>query len=127
MSLSRDSILAAADSHREEIQVPEWGGSVWIRTLSGTERDEYEGSLLGAGGKIAYKDIRAKLLVRAICDADGKRLFSDRDISALGAKSAPALDRVFTAAKRLNAVSDEDVKEIEGNSGPAQSGGAGSE
>ncbi len=137
MLLDRDSILKAEDLETEEVDVPEWGGAVLVRALSGTERDSYEAScmqerpVLDARGKPVkgrtemvrtLANVRAKLVVRSIVDGDGKRLFTDADASALGEKSAAALDRVFEVAARLSRLSDEDIEELAGNSEAAQSG-----
>ena len=40
--LTRDLILKADDIQTREVEVPEWGGTVLIRALTGTERDAYE-------------------------------------------------------------------------------------
>src|SRR5947199_100548 len=37
--LTREQMLAADDLHREFVEVPGLGGGVWVRTLTGTERD----------------------------------------------------------------------------------------
>lgn len=123
--LSRDAILGADDLQYEDLDVPEWGGIVRVRSLSGAERDNYEASMRLQRGKefIAnMANVRAKLVVRCVVDEDGKRLFTDNDAPALGEKSAAALDRVFEVAARLSRLSDEDVDELAGNSAAAQSG-----
>ena len=38
----RDLILAASDRQKEKAEVPEWGITVFITTMSGTERDAFE-------------------------------------------------------------------------------------
>ena len=43
--LSKEAILAADDLPREKVNVPEWGGEVLVRTMSGTDRDAFEASL----------------------------------------------------------------------------------
>lgn len=114
--LTRDSILSAADLPTEEVKTPEWGGSVHVRTMSGTERDAFEQSIIDAKkGATSLANVRAKLAVRVICDADGNRLFTDTDADALGRKSGKALDRVFEVAQRLNGIGAKEVKELEGN------------
>ena len=42
MALTADQILAADDMGLKEVNVPEWGGSVYIRVMTVGERDEYE-------------------------------------------------------------------------------------
>ena len=122
--LTRDGILQANDLPFEDVDVPEWGGTVRVRTLTGKERDSFEESISQVRGKkteLRLANIRAKLAARSIVDEDGNRLFSDDDISALGKKSAAALDRVFAAARRLSGFTDEDMEELAGNSDSGQS------
>lgn len=111
--LSRADILAVDDLKKEKLSVPEWGGEIYIRTMNGMERDGYEEWAAGAGRSL--KGIRGRLAALCIVNAAGERLFSDEDIPALGQKSAAALERVVKAAMRLNAVTDDDVKELEKN------------
>jgi hypothetical protein len=42
--LTRDAILQAPDLQGEDVAVPEWGGTVRVRGLSGAQRDAYEAS-----------------------------------------------------------------------------------
>lgn len=127
VQLSREMILAAEDLPMERVDVPEWGGFVYVRTLTGEERDRYEdGCFVGIGRKRAYtlRNVRARLAVLAVCDETGGRLFTDIDVGSLGAKGAAALDRVFEVAQRLSGVSDGDVEDLAKNSGttPGDSG-----
>ncbi len=125
--LSRDDILKAVDVQTEEVNVPEWGGSVLVRGLTGRERDKYEASQMTMrGNKMfpALDNIRAKLVAWCICDEDGNALFTQHDIDLLGGKSAAALDRVFEVAARLSGMSEEDVADLEKSSGSSLTGGS---
>lgn len=116
--LTRDAILAATSIRREVVEVPEWGGQVLVRGLTGTERDQLEAGTLKGIGKNAQADMRnfrARLAALSICDETGKRLFSDSDIAALGQTSAAALDRVADAAMRLSGIKAEAVEDAEKN------------
>ena len=116
--LSRDQILAAQDLSRELVEVPEWGGSIWVRALTGGERDDFEASCLSAKGKGAelnYRNMRAKLVVRTAVTEAGERVFADADVEALTQKSASALDRLFAVASRLSALSRTDVEDLTKN------------
>lgn len=115
--LNREAILAVKDIQIESVKVPEWGGSVFVKGMTGAERDRFETEIVtisGEDAKVDMRDIRAKLCVRAICDESGKRLFAPADIKALSKKSAKALQRVFKVAQRLSGISDDDVKELAG-------------
>ena len=42
MALSKDAILAAKDTDVHEVDVPEWGGSILLRSMTGAQRNNYE-------------------------------------------------------------------------------------
>ncbi len=109
--LTRDQILAAQDLKTETVKVPEWGGTVNVRTMDGEGRDAFEASLQN-NGKRDLKNFRAKLLAFCLVDDKGERMFSEADISALGKKSAAALTRLADVASKLNKMSEGDVEEL---------------
>src|SRR5688572_12784372 len=97
----RDEIIEADDIKREGVPVPEWGCTVFVQVMSGVERDAFEQACLGDDGKMSTANIRAKLAAHTVVDDKGKRVFSDSDAELLGAKSAAALDRIFSVASKL--------------------------
>lgn len=126
--LSRDAILAVNDVQYEDVPVSEWGGTVRVKSLTGKERDALEASMIVGKGKNAnvnLNNLRAKLVARSIVDENGARIFSDDDITALGAKSAAALTRVYEVAQRLSGITQEDVDELTKNSETAPSDDSG--
>jgi len=118
--LNREAILQAEDLDRELVSVPEWGGEVYVRALTGDERDEFEASMIemrpGKGGRTEavpkLQQIRANLVARTVCGADGERMFTSANVTELGAKSAAALDRLYEVASRLSGLREEDIKEL---------------
>lgn len=123
--LSRGQILAAEDMPTEIVDVPEWGGSVKVKTLTGAERDAFEArGIIGRGRnrEVNIQNIRARLVVETVVDDDCQPLFSRADINALGRKSSKALDRVFNAAMRLSGISEEDIEELGKASEDGQNG-----
>lgn len=102
MIIGRDSILAAADLKTETVTVPEWGGDVIVSCLSAYDRDAFEASMIGNGEKPDLTNLRARLVARCIVDESGDRTFSDEDITALGKKSASAINKLFVVAQRIN-------------------------
>ncbi len=109
--LTREAILAVADVQTEEVAVPEWGGAVLVKGLNGTERDRFEASMIGKD----YENVRARLVALAVVDEEGKNIFLDKDILALGRKSGRALQRVFAAAQRLAGLLPEDIEQLTEN------------
>ena len=115
MILSKDQILLAEDFKTETVDVPEWGGEVIVKTMSGFSRDQFEGSIVGKNGGTNLANIRAKMVAAVLVDESGELLFNEKDVVALGKKSAKALDRVFSVAQRLNGFSEADVEELAKN------------
>lgn len=122
MALNKDQILGSTDVHVETADVPEWGGQVCIRTMTGIERDDFE-DRIARSDKASGENWRAKLLVKCICDDKGVRLFSDDESTKLGGKNAPVLARLFKVASRLNKLGREDIEAYEKNSVPVQNDG----
>jgi hypothetical protein len=124
MLLSREAILGADDLPTKDVHVKQWGGSVRIRSLTGTDRDQFEADVLGARrlGQVSPGNVRARYVSLCVVDAEGNNIFSAADIEALGRKSGEALDTVYQAVLSLNALSDDDVEELAGNSEPAPNG-----
>ncbi len=116
MRLSRDEILKAEDRGTEEVEVPEWDGSVLVRGMSGSERDAFETSMMVRQGSELVPDManfRPKVIARCVVDDDGKRLFDEyRDVEALGGKSAAAVERVYAVAARLSGLGGQDVEQM---------------
>lgn len=129
MPLSRDEIFRKHDILTEEVEVPEWGGSVTVRGMTGRQRDAWEASFQKRQGKRTITDIdnvRAKLVAFCVVDVEGNRLFTDGDVEELGGKSAAALDRIADVAARLSGIAEEDVEELVGNFGMTPSAGTAS-
>jgi len=104
-TLSKAAILAANDAEIRTVEVPEWGGAVGVRVMSGKQRDQFEAAIVarrGKNGEMNSAGLRALLVALAACDDAGAPLFAEADIPALESKSATALQRVFDAAAGLN-------------------------
>ena len=113
--LTASDILAADDLKLLGVDIPEWGGRVYVRTMTGAERDWWEQTIVESGKSGKMANIRATLVMLTAVDEKGERIFNDTQIEVLGNKSAKALDRLFAAAQKLNAVTAADVEELEGN------------
>lgn len=117
--LTRDDILKADDIKTERVEVPEWGGTVIVKSLTGRQRDEFEGSMIEQRrGKAVMNtaNMRAKLVAWACVDESGERLFTNADITDLGEHNAAPVNRIYTVAAKLSGLSDDDVDEMVGKS-----------
>lgn len=114
--LGKAQILSAQDKKTATVPVPEWGGAVCVRSLTGRERDAYEAEMLDTPKEEKLVNLRARLVALCLCDETGAPLgFTADEVKQLGEKSAAALDRVFTMASQLNALGAADVAELEKN------------
>jgi hypothetical protein len=106
MTLTRDQILESSDLKTVTVEVPEWGGSVLVRSMTGADRDAFEQTLTKKDEKGArvsdVSNLREKLTAMTVVDEAGNRLFSESDVQALAKKSAAALTRIADAAQVLN-------------------------
>jgi len=117
MALTRKDILTANDLPRVKVSVPEWGGDVWVRTLSAHEYDGYQSSIVETRGKkqiFHTNDFRAQLCALTICDDAGDLLFTKADVLALSGKSSAALQRIYDIAVKLSGIGDAEIEELTG-------------
>jgi hypothetical protein len=112
--LTKAAIEKIDDLKYVEVNVPEWGGKVRIKTISASQRDKFEEHVLKSGNNAA-DNIRARLAVMCIVDEHNKNIFTESDIKMLGNKSAAALDRIFSEAQKLNFMSDKDIEDLAKN------------
>jgi hypothetical protein len=113
--LTRDAILQAQDLQHEDVAVPEWGGTVRVQMMTGTQRDALGAALIGPDKKPRMDTYRVRLLAACIVGEDGRPLFGPDEIEMLGGKSSIALDRVYAVAERLNGGGEQAVEAAEGN------------
>lgn len=110
--LSRDAILGYS---QDPFPVSAFGGVVYVKPLSGEERDRYEGQNLkqtrGGATKLDLTNARARLAQLCIVERDDqgrwRRMFSKTEVDKLGALPAVELDKVVEAAKEASGLDDE--------------------
>lgn len=128
--LSREQILAADDRTYADVPVPEWGGNVRVRSMTGRERDQLERSVMVEKKRglkeVNMENFRAKIVALTVVDESGELLFTERDVRALGEKSSKAVARIANKASELSAITDDDVEEMTEDFDEAPSDGSGS-
>lgn len=113
--LDKAAILGAPDIRTEDVHVPEWGGAVRLKTMTGTERNAWGASLAGPDGAPNMRLYLAALIVACAVGEDGAPLFTRDDIPVLADKSGAALARLQVAAERLNGLGASGVEAAAGN------------
>lgn len=113
--LGRDDILQADDIVTEAVDVPEWGGAVLVKGMTGTERDAFDAAIMSETGKskkVNLENLRAKLCAATVVDEAGNPLFTQEDVAALAKKSAMAIQKVYDVAARICGLGADDVEEL---------------
>lgn len=116
MDLTRDKISKANDLKPIKIDVPAWGGSVYVRALSATERLKFEDA---AQKMVSDDDKASKTMALYLChvlsDSKGVRLFADDDVDVINGKNASVVLDLFNRASDHNSLTHEDIKDLEKN------------
>lgn len=120
MSL-KDEIIAARDSKREPLDVPEWGLRVWIRTITSVEQDSLADELYANGRKPGMAELKTRTLALALVNEEGERVFTDAEAAALNDKNAIAVQRCYDKFEELQGYGSQTRKNSAAGAGGASS------
>jgi len=133
--LNREKLLEKQDLEIVKVDLGD-DVHVFVRQMTGHERDEFEGSLVNrfkdAKGKFDYdmklEDFRAKLAVHTVCDDKGVLFLQSNDYKRLSTNmSALRLEKIINESQRINAITEEDKEELVKNSDAGQAGSSSSD
>jgi hypothetical protein len=99
VSLTKEQILGVEDRVLREIQVPEWGGSVWIRSLTVEEQIAFGEESSASEGTEHMTTVSLSFWV---VNDKGDRMFSIEEAKALMKKNGAAVQRLFQAGLEIN-------------------------
>lgn len=103
-ALKLEDVLTADDCTVNSVNCPEWGGSVFLKTLSGSARDRIDATFMGHDNDPDKLDgMRATVVALSWCDENGSGEHVTRDdIETLSEKSGAALDRCYDVCVKLS-------------------------
>ena len=118
--LTADEILAANDCKPVPVEVPEWGGTVYLRPMDGKNLQAWEEDMANRpmdGDRITKLDrVRGTLLQKTLCDAEGNLLFSGNGgIDELEKRNGAVLTRLTNQALRMHNLGAAEVERLQGN------------
>lgn len=132
--LNREALLKKETLKIEKVVLGD--DFVYVRQMTGRERDRFEASILrdvkDTEGKTIdvmqnMEDFRAKLAVNTLCDEQGNLLLEPQDYGILSQHmSAAKLCRIVEAAQELNKISEKDKEALVKNSKKGREGGSSS-
>ena len=106
--LSREQILSAPDIVEKEVDVPEWGGSVLVRTLTKAKQIALRKQAT-VNGQLDDERLEVFVFIAGVIEP----AFSPEDYDALKAKSSAAMDRVLMEIYRGSGILKEEAGKIE--------------
>lgn len=120
-SLTKAEIFSRKAPPPEPVEA--FGGTVYVKLLSGYERDAVEQAIEN-GRKKGPVPVRAIWVAAACCDENGKDLFNTMDIPALKNLPGDEMSKLVAAIGRVNKVTPEDVDEVEKKCEPIHENGS---
>jgi hypothetical protein len=112
MSL-RETIFGADDITKELVEVPEWGVSVEIRSMTAAERAGLtEASTAGSANKVDISLMYALCVIATVYDPEtGLPIFKKGDETAILSKNGSVIERLATKAMGSSGFTDTAVDE----------------
>lgn len=117
--LNAAQIISAVDIELRQVSVPEWGGFVYLRSLSVDARIKYLARISSVLAKQnsptdannEYHEAQVYLLSQSLSDEKGNLIFAEADVQSLSKKSPVVLSRLcdeilLTNGFQVNAVED---------------------
>lgn len=117
MSILRDKILNSHDIQHEIVEIPEWGCSLLVKSMTGKERSLLFSTAIDAKGKFDFEKAYPVILIASVYDPEtGEKVFGQADMDLLNTKNAAAMERIAKVAMRLSGLDSESVTRAEKNS-----------
>jgi hypothetical protein len=89
----------------EPVDMPEWGGRVYVRPITCGEFQRLSPRLREEG-----RDVTVDIVILCACNAAGEPLFTDNDSGRLSRLPVKPLQRIALAAAKLNGLSGDQGK-----------------
>jgi hypothetical protein len=127
--LSKEAFLRHDSLRKELCELPEMGGSVWIRELSGKALLDYRarvGEMQAEAGENAdvtpsqSLELMALLISLTVCNEDGNLMFTESEASQLAYGSISVLQRLSEKAMEVSGISKQVADEVADNLKNAQ-------
>jgi hypothetical protein len=112
--LSRESILQASDIQVEDLEVPEWGGTIRVREMTTAEVEFFSTLTTGRDGSVdtsKMPGVRAKVVSWCLIDEGGKPLLRKEDVDELQKRSNRVLTVVFDKILELSGLGADDAED----------------
>lgn len=117
MALTREQINAAKDVVTKSVDVPEWGGPVLLRSLTGADR--------AAIGRLLHidkdADVVTATLSRGLVGDDGQLLYTLDEVDELGRRNWTVIERLAGELNRMSSLGAAGLEQEKKDSAPTVS------
>jgi hypothetical protein len=133
--LKKENLLTKQVLKTEKVEF-ENGDYVFVREMTGKDRDNFENSIMKArkdskgniqGYDQVLENFRSKLAVTTLCDENGDLMFTPRDADKLSeCISIAYLEKIVEVSSTLNKITPKDKEDLLKNSDAAPDGSSNS-
>lgn len=123
-ALTAEVIFAVQDIKRERLDIEEWGGYVWVHSLSSSQHEKLVQSCMRGTGKNRAMDMigyQSKLAVLCARDDEGARIFADEHADKLAAKASGPISKIANKAQELSGFGEGAIEVAKENLGQTPS------
>ena len=117
---SREALLKLCKRRYSTVEIPERDISIRIQSLSEAEKSQYETCLIAKNGRGIMRerlqDDTRRLIALCVVDEEGKRIFSDSDLSAIANLDSYISSRIYDACQEHCGFNKGDIDETVKNS-----------
>ena len=127
MALSKEQILAAIDRPdvaTREVEVPELGGTVRVREMTGALRNRVEAAyatIRNGGDAKTLDNMTAQLIAGCVVDEQNRPILTVQDAKRMFAAKPRAVFRLRDAILEISATDEDDMEALAEGFGDAQS------
>jgi hypothetical protein len=120
--ITRENFLSRKPRKIEKVEIEELNDHVFVRSLSGAERDAWEDANLvrerGTGKRrnevrfdVRVQNSKAHLITISLCDESGNRLLTDDDVQAVGDQPSTIVNKIADVCMRISGITQEDLED----------------
>jgi hypothetical protein len=122
---TRDDLLGRFRRRYDFAVAPVMGKRFRLQNLNELERSRVENSILNNKGRIRgdrLLQIKARWIQATAVDGDGNLFYSERDVPTIAGQDSQDVDALMEAIKRHVGIKDDDLEDMEKNSGRTSDG-----
>jgi hypothetical protein len=103
--MNREEILKTKTVKTESVDVPEWGGTLFVHSLNGLERVKFfDRDVAEKLGEESPARMGIMLLIHCLRDEQGQHIFLPEDAAQLEEQDGQLVNRLCAIANRVNGI-----------------------